>query len=256
MPKILKSVQSDGGFSVADETIIDPNRNIIDANSIKVLNNSNNKTYKKEFIVHGSLDNGNISLEMTPPHVVEANRIVFVSGFMLGTWTGYPIAVFTVNAASVTVQCTLDNHNLTTGDLISVEFESEYSAANGNYNVTVVDDNEFTFDTSAPLDLNNPILANSLEVVSYDLTWEFAVKIESAVLSDATNNLSLAAVSKNIVKDNIPPGHVWDINPVVNNTTKVVTFTPSVSTATDIELRGSGIRWSGKVDLVYTERNY
>ena len=51
MPKILKSVQSDGGFSVSDETIIDPTRNIIDANSVKVLDISNSRTFKKEFIV-------------------------------------------------------------------------------------------------------------------------------------------------------------------------------------------------------------
>ena len=41
-----------------------------------------------------------------------------------------------------------------------------------------------------------------------------------------------------------------------NNTTKEISFTPSVSTTSDIELRGSGIRWSGKVEIIYTERNY
>lgn len=256
MPKILKSVQSDGGFSVADETIIDPTRNIIDANSVKVLDNSNNKTYKKEYIVHGSLDNGNSSLEMTPTHVVESNRIVFVSGFLLGTWSGYPIATYTANANSAIIQCTLSDHNLTTGDIISVEFAAPYTGSNGNYSVTVTDDDEFTFTIGAPLDINNPVLAQSVEITSYSLNWEFAVRIESAVLSNSTNDLSLAAVSKDIVKDNVPPGHVWDINPVVNNTTKIITFTPSVTTSTDLELRGNGIRWSGKVELVYTERNY
>lgn len=256
MPKILKSVQSDGGFSVADETIIDPTRNIIDANSVKVLDNSNDKTYKKEFIVHGSLDNGNVSLEMTPTHTVESDRIVFVSGFMLGTWKGYPVAVFTANANSAEINCTLSNHGLTTADVISVEFAAPYTGSNGNYAVTVVDDDEFTFTVGAPLDANNPVLAQSVEITSYGLNWEFAVRIESAVLSDSNTDLSLAAVSKDIVKDNVPPGHIWDINPIVNNTTKIVTFTPSVTTATDLELRGNGIRWSGKVELVYTERNY
>ena len=36
MPQ-LKPLQSEGGFSVAEATIIDENRNIIDANSVKVL---------------------------------------------------------------------------------------------------------------------------------------------------------------------------------------------------------------------------
>jgi hypothetical protein len=256
MPKILKSVQSDGGFSVLDETIIDPTRNIIDANSVTVLDNSNNKTYKKEYIVHGSLDNVNASLEMLPTHTVDSNKIVFVSGFMLGTWNGYPVATYTANANSADISCTLTNHNLTTSDLISVEFANPYTAYNGNYPVTVTDDDEFTFTVGSPLDVNNPVLAQQVEITSYGLSWEFAVRIESAVISDVSNNLSLSAISKDIVKDNIPPGHIWDINPIVNNTTKIITFTPSVTTSSDLELRGNGIRWSGKLELVYTERNY
>ena len=256
MPKILKSVQSDGGFSVADETIIDPTRNIIDANSVKVLDISNSRTFKKEFIIHGSLNNANVSLEMTPTHPVSFNRIVFVSGFMVGTWTGYPIAVYTANANSTLVECTLANHGLTTGDVISVEFAAPYLSSNGNFTVTVVDDDEFTFNTSSPLNVNSPVLAQSAEITSYSATWEFAVKIESAVISDSVNNLSLAAVSKDIVKDSVPPGHVWDINPIVNNTTKIITFSPSVTTSTDLQIRGNGIRWSGKVEFVHSERNY
>ena len=51
----------------------------------------------------------------------------------------------------------------------------------------------FTFDTTNPLNVNNPIVGAFLEVTSYPLNWEFAVKIESAVLSDtvaATNYCS------------------------------------------------------------------
>ena len=187
MPKILKSVQSDGGFSVSDETIIDPTRNIIDANSVKVLDISNSRTFKKEFIIHGSLNNANVSLEMTPTHSVSFNRIVFVSGFMVGTWTGYPIAVYTANANSTLVECTLADHGLTTGDVISVEFAAPYLSSNGNFTVTVVDDDEFTFNTSSPLNVNSPVLAQSAEITSYIETWEIAVKIESAVISDSVN---------------------------------------------------------------------
>jgi hypothetical protein len=254
--KVLKSLQSEGGFSVAEATIIDENRNIIDANTVKVLDSTNDKTFKKEYIVHGSLDNATTSLEMQPGHVIESDRIVFVSAFLLGTWVGYPVVTFNANANSTTVQCTLQDHGLADSDLISVEFQNPYTGFNNNYNVTVVSDDSFTFETASPLDLNLPVLQQNLEVTSYSSDWEYAVKIESAVLSDGANTLTLAAFTKNVVKDSVPPGHTWDIAPVVNNTTKEISFTPSVSTTSDIELRGSGIRWSGKVEIIYTERNY
>jgi hypothetical protein len=257
MAKILKPLQSEGGFAVSEAAIIDPDRNVIDANSVKVIDNTNSKTFKKEYIVHGSLDDGTVSLEMTPGHLVESNRIVFLNGFMLGTWTGYPIAVFTSNANSTTVNCTLLDHGLSDGQLISVEFSNPtYSLFNNNYNINLVDNNNFTFDTLSPLDTNLPVLNEELEIVSYSDTWEYAVKIEASVLSDSSNNLSVSASILNVVKDSVPPGHSWSIVPVVNNTTKQLTFTPSYSSNTTIELRGNGIRWSGKVDIVYTERNY
>ena len=37
MAKILKSLQSEGGFSVSEETIIDSTRNILKANSVQVV---------------------------------------------------------------------------------------------------------------------------------------------------------------------------------------------------------------------------
>ena len=257
MAKILKPLQSEGGFAVSEAAIIDPDRNIIDANSVKVIDNANSKTFKKEYIVHGSLDDGTVSLEMTPGHLVESDRIVFLTGFMLGTWSGYPIAVFNSNANSTTVTCTLIGHGLSDGELISVEFSNAtYSSFNNNYNITLVDSDTFTFTTNTPLDINLPVLSEELEITSYPINWEYAVKIEAAVLSDSSNNLSVSASLLNVVKDNIPPGHTWGIIPVVNNTTKELTFTPSYSSNTTIELRGTGIKWSGKVDITYTERNY
>ena len=256
MAKILKSLQSEGGFSVAEATIIDENRNIIDAHTVKVLDNSNNKTFKKDYIIHGTLDDNNTSLEMTPTHLVESDRIVFVSGFLLGTWLGYPIAIYTANANSTTINCELEDHGLTNGQLISVEFANPYTSFNGDYNITLIDDDNFYFSIGAPLDVNNPVLLNELEITSYSQTWEYAVKVESAVLSNSSNTLTLAATSKSIVKDNVPPGHSWDVVPVANDSTKSLTFTPSFASNTSVELRGSGIRWSGKVEIVYTERSY
>ena len=149
MAKVLRSLQSEGGFSIAEETIIDPQRNIIDAHTIKVLNNSNDKTFKKEFISHATLTDANPSVVLDPGHLVEADRIVFMTGFLLATWEG-PVD-FTANANSTNVSCTLSNHGLTTGDSITVEFtNSSYTSFNGVYPVTVIDDSNFTITTATP----------------------------------------------------------------------------------------------------------
>jgi len=254
--KIVKSFQSEGGFSVSEATIIDENRHIIDAASVKVLDNANTRTFKKEYVVHGSLDDATTSVEMTPTHTVAADRIVFVTGFMLGTWKGYPVATYNVGANDTTVTCTLAGHGLSQGDVISIEFQSPYLSSNGNFTVaSVVDLNTFTFTTTNPLNVNNAVVGAFLEITSFSLNWEQAIKIESAVLSDTLQQLTIAAQNKTIVKDNTPPGQTWDINAIINNTTKVLTFTPSV-TAAKLQYRGNGVRWSGKVEIVYTERNY
>lgn len=256
MARILKSFQSEGGFSVSEATIIDENRNVIDANTLKILNNSNDKTFKKEYIVHTTLNDSNTSVEMIPNESIASSKLVFISAFLLGTWDGYPIAIYTANANSVTVRCELENHGLVNGQLISVEFASPYTSFNNNYNVTIIDNNNFTFDTNTPLDINNPVLLQELEIISYPFNWEYAIKIESAMLSDSSNTLTLAAVSRSVVKDNIPPGHSWDVVPVANNATKTLTFSPSFASNTSVENRGNGIRWSGKVEIVHTERSY
>ena len=115
--------------------------------------------------------------------------------------------------------------------------------------------NTFTFTTTNPLNVNNPIVGAFLEITSYPLNWEQAVKIESAVLSDTLQQLTIAAQSKTVVKDSTPPGQTWNVDAIINNTTKVLTFTPSVI-GNKLQLRGNGIRWSGKVEIVFTERNY
>ena len=254
--QIVKSFQSEGGFSVKEETIIDENRHIIDAASVKVQDGANTRTFKKEYIVHASLNDATTSAEMTPTHTVGADRIVFVTGFMLGTWKGYPVASYSVGANDPTVTVTLANHGLSQGDVISVEFQSPYLSSNGTFTVaSVVDINTFTFDTTNPLNVNNPIVGAFMEITSYPLNQEQAVKIESAVLSDTLQQLTIAAQSKTVVKDSTPPGQTWNVDAIINNTTKVLTFTPSVI-GNKLQLRGNGIRWSGKVEIVFTERNY
>ena len=254
--QIVKSFQSEGGFSVKEETIIDENRHIIDAASVKVQDGTNTRTFKKEYIVHASLSDVTKSAEMTPTHTVGADRIVFVTGFMLGTWKGYPVASYNVGANDTTVTVSLANHGLSQGDTISIEFQSPYLTSNGNFNVvSVIDLNTFTFETTTALNVNNPIIGEFLEITSYPLNWEQAIKIESAVLSDTLQQLTIAAQSKTVVKDSTPPGQTWNIDAIINNTTKVLTFTPSVI-GNQLQLRGNGIRWSGKVEIVFTERNY
>ena len=254
--QIVKSFQSEGGFSVKEETIIDENRHIIDAASVKVQDGTNTRTFKKEYIVHASLSDVTKSAEMIPTHTVGADRIVFVTGFMLGTWKGYPVASYNVGANDTTVTVSLANHGLSQGDSIDIEFQSPYLTSNGSFTVaSVVDLNTFTFETVTALNVNNPIIGEFLEITSYPLNWEQAIKIESAVLSDTLQQLTIAAQSKTVVKDSTPPGQTWDINAIINNTTKVLTFTPSVI-GNQLQLRGNGIRWSGKVEIVFTERNY
>ena len=193
---------------------------------------------------------------MTPTHTVAADRIVFVTGFMLGTWKGYPVATYNVGANDTTITVTLNEHGLSQGDSIDIEFQSPYLSSNGTFTVaSVVDLNTFTFTTTNPLNVNNAVVGAFLEITSMSLNWEQAIKIESAVLSDTLQQLTIAAQHKTVVKDNTPPGQTWDINAIINNTTKVLTFTPSVS-ANKLQLRGNGVRWSGKVEIVYTERNY
>jgi len=114
----------------------------------------------------------------------------------------------------------------------------------------------FTVELPAALDQNNPILNETYEITSLGSNWEYAIKIESAILSDSNNILTAAATSNTVVKDNVPLGHVWSIAPDVNNTTKELSFATAVSTNGSLELRGTGIKWSGKIEIVYTQRGY
>lgn len=261
MAKVLRSLQSEGGFSIAESTIIDPQRNIIDVHTIKVLNNANDKTFKKEFISHSTLTDSNPSVVLDPGHSVESDRIIFMTGFLLGTWEGYPIVDFTANANSTNVSCSLSNHGLVDGDTISIVFDNaSYTAFDTSYTVTVTDDNNFTITTATPLDINNPVLSEIFEIETLNSNdignWEYAVKIESAVLSNDVQTLTTAAHSVTIVKDNVPPGQVWTVSPTVNNVTKELSFLSSVATNGTLEKRAGGIRWCAKVEIVYTERSY
>jgi len=256
MARVLKSLQSEGGFSVKEATIIDANRDIIDANSVKVTNVLNTTAFKKEYVSFATLDDVSSSAILLPAHLLERNKLSFNSVFAIATWEGYPIGLYTINANQSIVSISLSNHTLTTGDTITASFDSTAAALNGNYQVVVVDDNNFTFDVGTPFDELNPTLG-TVEFTNYGSKWEYAIKIETAVLTDdlPDQTLSIAAVSSTIVRDNVPPGHEWSLVPSVNQTTKDFSFQASVTTNGTLQSIGTGIRWVGNVSVVVTERD-
>ena len=256
MARILKSLQSEGGFSVKESTIIDANRDIIDANSVKVTNVLNTTAFKKEYVAFATLNNSVGSASLEPAHVLDKNKVAFTSVFAIATWDGYPIGLYTINANESIVSISLAGHELTTGDFIDVSFDSSASSANGTYQAVVVDANNFTFDIGTPIDASNPTLG-TVEFTNYGSKWEYAIKIETAILTDNVTDqtLSIAASSSTIVRDNVPPGHTWTLVPSVNQTTKEFSYQATVSSNGTLESIGTGIRWVGNVSVVVTERD-
>ena len=256
MPRVLKSLQSEGGFSVRESTIIDPNRDIIDANSVKVTNVLNATAFKKEFVGFATLNDTTSSASLEPAHVIARNKVAFSNVFAIATWDGYPIGLYVINANESIVSISLSDHGLTTGDSIVASFDSSGSSANGTYQVVVVDSDNFTFDITTPINSSDPT-TGTVEFTNYGRKWETAIKIETAILTDdvADQTLSIAAVSATIVRDNVPPGHTWTLTPSVNQTTKEFSFQASVSSNGTLESLGTGIRWVGNVTAVVTERD-
>jgi hypothetical protein len=256
MARVLKSLQSEGGFSVKEATIIDANRDIIDANSVKVTNVLNTTAFKKEYVAFATLNDTIGAASLEPAHVIDRNKVAFINTFAIGTWDGYPIGEYTINANESIVSISLSGHGLTTGDSIDATFDTAASSANGTYQAVVVDADSFTFDIGTPIDASNPTIG-TVEFTSYGRKWEYAIKIESAILTDdvADQTLSIAAISSTIVRDNVPPGHTWSLIPSVNQTTKEFSFQATVSSNGTLESVGTGVRWIGNVSAVVTERD-
>lgn len=256
MARILKSVQSEGGFSVRESTIIDPERNIVDSNSIKITNLSNNTAFKKEFISFATLNNSVTSAFLEPAHTLERNKIAFINVYALATWEGYPIGEYVINANETIVTVTLSNHGLQTDDQVDVTFDSSAVALNGSYPIVRVNNNVFTIDTGIVLNVANPTLGTS-QFTNYGNKWDYAIEIKSIVFTDDQEDqtLTAGAVSKTIIKDNVPPGHEWSIDPNVNNTNKQFSFQASVSSNGSLENFGTGVRWVGSVSITTSERD-
>ena len=74
-------------------------------------------------------------------------------------------------------------------------------------------------------------------------------------MSDSTNNLSLAGVSKTVLKDNVPPGHVWEIEPIVNNVNKTLSYQVTITSNASIELQSNGAECMGFISNVSALRD-
>lgn len=254
MPQ-LKPLQSEAGFSVAESTIIDSTRNIRAANSVEVVNSSFTSSYKKEFISYNTANNTNSTVDLNNFEPISANRICFSSSNTLLTWKGYPIGSYNVNANESLVTVSLPNHGLSAGSNINIIFDPLYSSQNGSYVVSeVLSSSVFTFDTGVIFDPLNPIVNSLLEISSYGDSWEYSIKVETTILSDSLNNLSIAGISKTVTKENIPPGHVWMVIPQVNNSNQTFGYQVSISSNGSLENLSTGVKVTAHITNVLAQR--
>ena len=256
MARILKSLQSEGGFSVRESTIIDPERNIVDSNSIKIINLLNDSAFKKEFISFATLDNSGTSKFLEPAHTLDRNKIAFINVSAIATWEGYPIGEYVINANESIVTITLSNHGLQTDDNVDISFDNNAIALNGTYPIVYVNNNVFTVDTQIVLNVASPTLGTA-QFTNYGIKWDYAVEIKSVIYTDdqADQTLTAGAISKTIIKDNVPPGHQWEIEPNVNNVSKEFSFQASVSSNGTLENFGTGVRWAGNINIITSDRD-
>jgi hypothetical protein len=255
MAKILKPLQSEGGFSVSEESIIDPDRNILKANSVEVVNNTFSDAVKKEFISFGKATNLTSTVNLENFSTLSANQIVFSKANILLSWKGYSIAQYNVNANSSVARILLDNHGLSQGDSVTLFFDASGQANNGTYTVTnVVSNSIIDVETNIIFNPSQSIVNGSVELRNYGLYWEYSLEIITTCLSDSSNNLTLAGVSKTVLKDNVPVGHVWSVYPIVNNTQKTFGYQVDISTNGSLEDYSTGVECVGFVSNVFSDR--
>jgi hypothetical protein len=256
MAKILKPLQSEGGFSVSEESIIDPDRNILKANSVEVVNNTFADATKKEFITYNTATNSSPTVNLNPFFPVGTSSIVFSKANVLITWKGYPIAQYNVNANSPIATITLDNHRLSQGNSISLIFDNDGSVADGTYTVTsVINNSTFTVNTGIVFNPSQSIVNGTVEITSYGLYWEYSAEVVTTCLSDENNNLTLAGVSKTVLKDDVPVGHTWNVVPTANNTEKTFGYQVEINTNGDLEFRSAGVECAAFITNVSSTRD-
>jgi hypothetical protein len=251
----LRPLQSEAGFSVAEETIIDSSRNVVKSNSIEIVNTTYPTASKKEYISYATANDINSTPTVSPSVLIPANNILFSNATLLLTWEGYPTAEYTVNTNSTLVQVNLTGHGLSAGDTITVVFDSQGSVNDGTYTVLeIVNSSTFTFNATEIFNPESPIVGGEIEITSYGRYWEYASELKTSILSDSSNNLTLSSWIKSTTKENIPPGHVWEVGPIVNNTSKEFSYSFSISSTGSLENYGSGVKAVIKIDNVLAER--
>jgi hypothetical protein len=256
MAKFLKPLQSEGGFSVAEESIIDPQRNILKANSIEVVNNTFTDAFKKEFISFNTATDISSTVNLEPFSDVSSNNIIFSKANILLSWKGYVIAQYSVNANSSIATVTLDNHGLSIGSNVTLLFDTQGTESNGTYPVlNIINNSVFTVDTGIVFNPSQSIVNGTVEITSYGLYWEYSLEIITTCLSDSSNNLTLAGVSKTVLKDNIPVGHIWNVFPTVNNTLKTFGYQVQISTNGTLESQANGVECSAFITNVSSVRD-
>ena len=254
MPQ-LKPLQSEGGFSVAESTIIDSNRNVLAANSVEVINSSFTTSYKKEFISYNTANNANSTVNLDDFESISSNKICFSSANILLSWKGYPIGSYNVNTNESIVRVSLANHALSVGNNITIIFDATYSSQDGTYQVLeVTSPSTFTFDTGVVFDPLDPIVNSILEISSYGDSWEYSLKIETTILSDNSNNLTISGIAKTITKESIPPGHTWNVIPQVNNSNQTFGYQIAISSNGSLENISSGVKATAHITNVLAQK--
>ena len=255
MPQ-LKPLHSDAGFAVAEDTIIDSGRNVTAANSVEVVNASFTSASKKDFISYNTANDTTGTVILDDFVNLPANRVAFSSADCILTWKGYPLGSYSVNANESVVTVTLDNHGLVAGQNITVIFDAPSSGQDGTYAVSeIISSSVFTFFTGTVFDAVNPIVNSPLEIsIPYGQSWELSLKIETTILSDSLNNLTISGVLTTITKDNIPPGHTWTVIPLVNNSNQTFGYQVSASANGTFENYGSGVKCIAHITNVIAQR--
>lgn len=255
MAKILKPLQSEGGFSVSEESIIDPDRNVIKANSVEVVNNIFASANKKEFITFNKADDSGSSVNLDNLTVLPANKIVFSKANVLLTWKGYPTAQYNVDANSSVARIFLDGHGLSQGDSVTLSFDTQGQGSDGTFSVTtIVNSSVFEVDTGTIFNPIASIVGGIVELQNYGLYWEYSVEITTSCVSDHANNLTLAGVSKTVLKDNVPVGHSWSVNPSIDNVQKTFGYQVAITANASLEFQSTGVDCMGFVCNVSADR--
>lgn len=255
MAKILKPLQSEGGFSVSEESIIDPDRNILKANSVQVVNSLKADADKQEFISFNKATDASTTVNLDDFVDVGSSTVIFSSANIILSWKGYVVAQWNANANSSIATITLNNHGFEVNDSLNISFIN-YPGNNGTFNVSeVVSDSVFRVDTGIIFDPFSSIVNEELEIITPGQYWEYSTEITTTCLSDSTNNLTLAGISKVILKDNVPLGHEWSVLPTVNNTTKTFGYQVQITSNGTLERHGTGVECVGFITNVSASRD-